>query len=196
MEGELCRIDIVIEDYRLHASVESEHTFVELSEDCFHLHHRGCGFHFQDNLANVELLNTSHQWRLGTEDAMSKNLAEEVAESHRHFAHHGIVAVLEVNDDYLGERRIAKSATVFEFVIEIAFIVVVDDVIKDGMVGESSLYNYMPGTIFSTGTSRHLFEHVESTFVGAEIGEIEQRVGIEHTHDIHTAEIELDTNYH
>ena len=150
MEGELCRIDIVIEDYRLHASVESEHTFVELSEDCFHLHHRGCGFHFQDNLANVELLNTSHQWRLGTEDAMSKNLAEEVAESHRHFAHQIIVAVLEVNDDYFGEWGIAKSAAIFEFAIEIPFIVVVDNVLEDGMIGESRLDNHMPGAIFLT----------------------------------------------
>ena len=84
---------------------------------------------------------------------MGENLAQEVAESHRHFAHHGIVAVLEVNDDYFGEWGIAKSAAIFEFAIEIPFIVVVDNVLEDRMVGERSLDNDMTGAIFSPGTS-------------------------------------------
>ena len=57
-------------------------------------------------------------------------------------------------------------------------------------VGRACLQDDQALAPFSASTSSHLHKHLERAFVGAEVGLVEHRIGIEDAYDRDTVEVE------
>ena len=101
-----------------------------------------------------------------------------------------VVLMAQINIDEAYERRVLKHLTFFHLCTEHLPIIVLRDLADDVAVGRACLEDDLSCRIVASSSSCHLTERLERTFITAEIGQVEHRVGIKNAYDRHTVEIQ------
>ena len=79
--------------------------------------------------------------------------------------------------------------------VEQPLIIMVQDITENGVVGFECLDYHFALPSFASRTSRHLLQHLVRPLVTAEIGLVEQLIGIENRHQRHIVEMQSFTNH-
>ncbi len=127
----------------------------------------------------------------GPEHPVAKQFLQAPGIAHRRVGHHAEVAVLEVDVDYTRERRVTVESTLFNLMGIEALVVVLAQEVDYGMVGACGLHdNTSRDVVATSGTSGYLLKHVERPFGRAEVGEVDESVGVEHAYEAHSGKVE------
>ena len=103
--------------------------------------------------------------------------------------------MFEVDIDKSGEGGIAELSALCHDATEEGIIVIVDNLTDDREVRALRLEDNQSATVLTTCSATDLRHHHEGMFVGAEIGVVEHRIGIEDTHDGDAIEVEALGNH-
>ena len=88
------------------------------------------------------------------------------------------------------EGRVAVLPALAELVFVVGFVVLCADELEQGVRGVGCLDEDVAFLVAAPGASCHLHEHVEGTLVGAEVGEVEEAVGVDDSHHADVGEVE------
>ena len=127
----------------------------------------------------------------GPEHPVAKQFLQAPGIAHRRIGHNAEVAVLQVDIDYACERRIVVEPALFNLVGIEALVVMLVQEVDYRMVGACGLHYHPAGhVVASSGASGYLLEHVECAFGRAEVGKVDEGVGVEHSYEAHSGEVE------
>ena len=152
-------------------------------------------FDFDDQFADMEGFYACHGRLVGAQNSTAEELSESASHLHGSRLDKRFLIVLHVNGNQPVERRIVKVAAFVCEVVEESLVIVANHLRDDGQVGVGRLQENQSLPALSTSPTAHLSHHHESIFVGAEVGKVQHRVGIEDAHDAHTVEVEAFANH-
>ena len=102
----------------------------------------------------------------------------------------GLVLAAAGEEEDVGERGVEELAAVVELLAGVAVVVVVPGVLDGGAVRGVGLDEDLAKLLATTGATGDLDEELEGALGGAEVGEVEGEVGVEHADEGDVGEVE------
>ena len=106
------------------------------------------------------------------------------------FGHARFVGAAALDHGQPGVGRIAELSPFGQQLARQPDVVVPEQVAEDAVIGVARLEQHLAGAIGAAGASGHLHQELKGVFVGAEVGQQQARVGVDHAHERHARKVE------